>query len=635
MHQSPSYIALLIVLLLAFSVPLVLSWVKWLRLPVIVGEIIAGIIVGRSGLGLIGEQDPMLSLLAELGFVFLMFLAGMEIDFSNLRKSGVKRLPQGKRTWGPLGLGTIHFACTLLLSALIGIIFHRLGLTKNPWMMALILSTTSLGVVMPVLKEGRLIGGRLGQTILIAALIADFATMTLITVLVALVSTGLTFKILLIGVLFLAFFLLQHFGTLFINKVPGVRAAIGELSHASTQLKVRAAFTLMLIFVALSEALGAEMILGAFLAGAVVSLLRTADDAELGRKLEAIGFGFFIPIFFITVGLNFNLSALSASPKALLLAPLLLAAAILVKLAPALVFRLSFSWRESLAAGTLLSARLSLIIAASAIGMRLGIIDEPVNAAIILVSIVTVTLAPLIFARLAPRRQEPAPPIIVASAGELGLLVAARLQAHGERTVIVSSHPEGVEHARQRGLDAVVGDIDKNDPVLAPLLEKARAVICTSTDMAFNYQVCKLARTVYGIEHVVVEVNDPQERSRFEQLGALTLNPALDRVAMLVLLSRNPALYQLLTRTDDDKEVVEVVVRDPAIAGRPLRGLQLPGDLLILAVRRKGELLVPHGNTHLESRDQLTVVGSIEAIDAARRMFDMQIEGSLFKSAVK
>ncbi len=623
-----SFASLLTVVGLAFIVPLVLARFKALNLPVVVGEILAGIVVGRSGLGWVQAHDPVLELLAELGFVFLMFLSGMEIDFSSLGLTRAAGTRPARKGWGPVPLGALSFGLTLVLSTLIGLGFAAGGFVRNPWMMALILSTTSLGVVMPILKERGLIGGRLGQTLMIAAMIADFATMLLITVLVAVLSSGFTLDILLIGLLFVAFFVMYKLGTRFFNRLPGVRRVFEELSQASTQIKVRAAFALMLIFVALSEALGTELILGAFLAGAVLSLLRTPDDAGLGHKLEAIGFGFFIPIFFIMVGVGLNLTALADSPQAIWLVPLLLGAAIVVKLVPALVFRLSFSWRETMAAGVLLSARLSLIIAASAIGLRLEVISESVNAAIILVAILTVTLAPLIFGRLIPHRKSGVAPIVIAGTGEFGLSVAERLKAHGEPVVVISADADGLQRARKRHLEAVEAHMDQPDPAAAPYLEAARAVICTDSENDFNFLVCQVARETYGIDHVVVQVNDPQERLRFEQLGVFTMNPALDRVALFALVGRNPVLYQLITRTDDDKEFAEVVVNEGHFAGQALRQLELPGDLLVLAVHRGGELVVPHGNTQLQRGDRLTVVGSLDAIDAVRRLLVEDASGA-------
>ncbi len=219
--------------------------------------------------------------------------------------------------------------------------------------------------------------------------------MFLITVMVAVLSQGLTFNILLIGLLFVAFFVILRFGRLF-NRLPGPRRVFQELSHATAQIKIRAAFTIMLLFVVLSQLLGTEVILGAFLAGACIALLMTPDDLHVSHELDSIGYGFLIPIFFIKVGIDFNLEALVETPAAMLLVPILLLAAIAVKVLPGLVYRLAFSWREALSAGILLSARLSLIIAAAEIGVRLGIITQGTNAAILLVAILTVTLSPVL-----------------------------------------------------------------------------------------------------------------------------------------------------------------------------------------------------------------------------------------------
>jgi CPA2 family monovalent cation:H+ antiporter-2 len=619
MRQSFFFTPHLMVVGLAFLVPLALSRFKRFRLPIVVGEIVAGIAVGRSGLRLVTHEDALLHLLSELGFVFLMFLSGMEVDFSRLAPSVPK--PSGKSgrpRWGALSISSLSFAVTLVLSSVVGFALLRLEMARSPWMMALILSTTSLGVVVPVLKERGLTGGRYGQTLLVAALIADVATMLLITIVVGIHSHRTAARILLVGVLFAAVFLMYRLGLL-VNRVKAVRRTLQELSHATAQIKVRAAFALMLIFVALSEILGAEVILGAFMAGAIIALLKIPEDEPLVNQLEGIGFGFFIPLFFIMVGVDFNLPALFATAKALWLLPVLLGAAVVVKVGPALVFRLAFGWRETLAAGVLLSARLSLIIAAAAIGTRLGLIADSANAAIILVAIVTVTVAPPVFVHLASGLDTgKIRPIVVVGAGELGLQVAKELSGHMEKVVVVDRDPEPVERARQHGFEAIVSETDRYDPRLAPHLEKARALVCTVADTEESYRICRFVRTHYGIGHVVAQVTRTNELPRFAQLGVTTMNPALDRAALLVMLARNPAVFALLSRTDDDKEVYEFVVRREELVGKPVRDLKLPGDALILALRRNGELLVPHGNTRLEPGDELTLVGSLDAVQRTR-----------------
>jgi Kef-type K+ transport system membrane component KefB len=572
-------------------------------------------------MGMVRPDDPLLIMLADFGIVFLMFLSGMEIDFQSLR-SYVPSAERGDHSrFGVLPLALLHFILTLILAGIAAYALVRFALVTNIWVGALILSTTSLGVVVPVLKEADLITQRLGQCILVTAVIADFVTMLLITVTVAIISHGLTAQILLIALLFVAFFLMYGFGTIF-NKVSALRRAVEELSHATAQIKVRAAFTIMVAFVALSETLGSEIILGAFLAGAIIGLLRTADDAELAHQLEAIGYGFFIPIFFVKVGVEFNLPVLLASPGALLLVPFMLLSAILVKMIPALTFIGAFSVRQALAAGILLSARLSLIIAAAAIGKRLGVIGESVNAAIILVAVITVTTAPLVFMRLLPEvRRSRRRDIIVVGAENLGMEVAKRLKAHLEPLTIVDMDPERIARATDSGFDAQRCSVEHEDPDMKTVCESARVLVCTYDDPELAYRVCDLARYVYNVPHVVAHVTDPSACGRFDALGVTTMNAALDRPALLALLTRTPALYTLLSRTDDNKEVCEVTVTNSQDVDKPLRQLELPGGLLALAIRRDGELLVPHGNTRLCRNDRLTLIGSIEDIELAKQRF--------------
>jgi len=622
MENTPSpFSALLIVIFLAFLVPIVLTRFRRLRLPIVVGEILAGILIGRSGFGLVSPDEPILAFMADFGFVFLMFLSGLEIDFSSLGIAAGNGLPQQTERRGPLPVALLSFALTLALAAGISFGLAEMGLARNPWLMGLILSTTSLGVVVPVLKERGLIGGRFGQTVLFAALIADFATMFLITVMVTLLSQELTFNILLVGLLFVAFFIVLRFGRLF-NRLPGARRLFSELGHTTAQIKIRAAFTIMLVFVVLSELLGTEVILGAFLAGAAIALLMIPDDANVPRELETIGYGFLVPIFFIKVGIDFNINALLASPQAMLLVPLLIVAAILVKVLPALVFRLGFSWRETFAAGALLSARLSLIIAAASVGVQLGVISEATNAAILLVAILTVTLAPVAFTLIAPAATGPERTVaVVAGAGALGLQVAERLRAHNEKVVIVSEAVELVARARERGYEARIADLERADPRATDLLERASALVCTYESADRNYAIAQVARSTYGLKHIVAQVNTPADLDRFAALGVSTINAALDQAALLAMLARNPATYALLTRTDDNKEVYEVLVENPDCIGRTIRELRLPGDTLALAVRRDGELLVPHGNTRLEAGDHLTLVSSLEWVELGRLTF--------------
>ncbi|MDA1330088.1 MAG: cation:proton antiporter [Chloroflexi bacterium] len=231
MAENLDLFPLLIVAGLAFIVPLLLSRLP--AIPIVVGEIFAGILIGRSGFHLVEHDDITLVILAEIGFAFLMFLSGLEIDFTLLTKPGADFEGNGQ---SPLKQAVLNFLGTVLLAVPVGFLLVRFDLARDPWMMALILSTTSLGIVVPVLKEKGISSSKFGQTVLLSALLADFFTMLLITVYVSLYSSGLTIEILLIGVLFFAFLLAYRIGVTQIRR-PGVRRLIEGLEKATSQFR--------------------------------------------------------------------------------------------------------------------------------------------------------------------------------------------------------------------------------------------------------------------------------------------------------------------------------------------------------------------------------------------------------------
>jgi Kef-type K+ transport system membrane component KefB len=225
--------------------------------------------------------------------------------------------------------------------------------------------------------------------------------MLLISILATYLEGGINIEMMLVFFLFLACAILYRTGIV-AQQSTRINKLFEDLSHATAQIKLRASLAIFVGFIVLAEILNAEMILGAFVAGVVISLLTTSPDRKVEKDLEAFGFSFFIPVFFVLVGVGFDIRELTASNEALLLVPVLLVAALVVKFIPALLFRISFTWTETIAAGSLLSARLSLIIAASLIALDLGIVTPAVNSAIILVAIITVTLSPMLFSQLMP-----------------------------------------------------------------------------------------------------------------------------------------------------------------------------------------------------------------------------------------
>jgi len=387
---------------------ILLPRVQLLRIPLVVGEILIGIALGRSGFGLIPEDtDPWLDLLSSFGFAFLMFLSGMEIDLRSLRVGAAGSGASGKGGLRSLLIVTFSiFTLTLVTSLALSVGLVWMGYIESPWIMALIMSTTSVGLVMPLLKERGEAGTSFGQTLILGAVVADFVTMLLITVVVAFYEqAGLTLDVLVVGTLFLAFFGVLWVGRKLMSREDALVKRLAFTAPKTAELPVRVAMTLMLGFVVFSEVIGSEIILGAFLAGAAfASLSRKSVHGLVGMKLDAIGFGFFIPIFFIMVGANFDVQALLEDRTALWLVPLLVFFAFAVKIVPSLLLSKFYGRRNAIAAGVLLSSRLSLIIAASAIGLRIGVITPEVNTAIILVAIITCVASPAIYAKLRPAR---------------------------------------------------------------------------------------------------------------------------------------------------------------------------------------------------------------------------------------
>lgn len=627
-HEANTFINLLIVFGLAMLVPIVLSKQKKIQLPIVVGEIIAGIVIGKSGFNVISLNDPILEFLSHFGLIYLMFLSGIEIDFATLlsppSKTTIKGGQRSKKTLPAIHLGIISFLITILLSIVFAFFLTTIIPIESPWMMALIMSTTSLGVVVPVLKEAKVINSHYGQSILVASFIADFVTMLLITVLVTLLSKGLTLDILLVFVLFLTFFLFYRFG-MFVNRIPYLQKTLSDLGHATAQIKIRGAFALILIFIVTSEVLGTEVILGSFLAGVIIALIRKPNDVYVIEQLEAFGFGLFIPIFFINVGLNIDLFALFQSSSAIALVPILLGGAYLIKLLGVIPFFFQFTIKQSLGAGFLLSSRLSLIIAASAIGLRMGLINDATNTAIILVAILTVAISPAMFMRLVGKKKEQEkPPILIIGANELGIQTANQLQQHKDKVILADCEQDAVSKAINNHFTAVLINYDRNDPGFVKLLSESEIIICSISDPKLNFELCKLAKSEFNTERVLSYVQNTRDLPLYHQIGIETTNAALDHAVLMALIARNPAMYSLLTCTDDDKELEEVEILNRTLIGKRLGEIVLPGDVLILALRRSDDLIVPNGDTQLLPGDHLTIAGSINFFEDTKEMLRLQ-----------
>jgi Kef-type K+ transport system membrane component KefB len=609
-------VPLLLVTGLAVAVPLIAARFRRIRLPVVVLEILAGIIIGRSGFDIVGAV-PTLTFLAEFGFAFLMFLAGLEVDFSLILPKPEKQetADEGREPFyrNVTFLGVAVLVLTILLAGLASLGLVALDVTSSAPLMGLILSTTSMGIVVPVLKEREMLISEFGQALLLAALLADFVTLILIGVVVAFYEKGLSLDLLVILLLGVVFVALARLGKLL--ERWNIQQRIARLVSESTQIAVRLALALLVGWELLAESLGLEIILGAFLAGALISLLSPEGDEILREKLDAMGYGFFIPIFFISVGMGFDLQALFASPTALALVPLLIVLAYFVKVVPSLLYRFRFSWRETFSAGALLSSRLSLIIAASAIALELELVTSATNSAIILLAIVTCTLSPFIFNRIAPEPEErERHGAILVGGGDLAGLLAKRLVRRGRTELALVGDCSGRVY---EALDSCVLTFEEtlNQETLAAAgAETAEALLAVDTDEEVNVHVARLARETFGIPNVIAIASSLKHYRTLRALGARWVQPSMALLLSLEGALEFPAAFDLLTRMRGVR-VREAELRNPALAGQTLQELHLPGGALVMGVRRAGEVLVPKGDTRLQMGDVLMLVASDEEFD--------------------
>lgn len=389
--EEISFSGLVVVAAVAMGAPFLLGLAPRLRLPSVVLEIVAGIVVGPAVLGWV-ETDTVIRVFALFGLAYLLFLAGLEIDFDRLRGRALR-------------LAGIGFVVSFLIAVAVGFGLEASGQVENGLIVAIILSATSLGVVVPLLKDAGEVGSPFGQLTIAAASIADFATVIILTLFFSREATGTGAQLLLLAG-FVVAAAVAVVGLLGLERSMRLSSLLVRLQDTTAQIRVRGAFLLLAGFVALAENLGLEVILGAFTAGAILSLvdrdtLRT--HPHFRTKLEGAGFGFFIPVFFVSVGLAFDLDALLASAETILRVPLFLAALLAVRGLPALVYRREIGPRRTVVAGLLQATSLPFIVAASMIGVELGVIGQATSAALIGAGLLSVLVFPLLAATILGR----------------------------------------------------------------------------------------------------------------------------------------------------------------------------------------------------------------------------------------
>ncbi|MBD3859746.1 monovalent cation:proton antiporter family protein [Bacillus sp. 28A-2] len=613
-HTSVS--SLVVVIIVAFFTPILLHRFK-LTIPVVVAEIIMGLIIGKSGFQLVVEHDAWLDTLSMLGFIFLMFLSGLEIDFSSFEsKKKARELPNGLKEPNTFKAATVIFLGVFCISFILSYAFVLAGFIQNAFLMTLIISTISLGVVVPTLKEEKLMQTNIGQIILLVAVIADLVTMILLAVFSSIYGDG-TGNMWLLLLLFAAGILLYLFGRVFKTK-----SIFQSMSKGTVQIGTRAIFTLIIVLVALSESLGAENILGAFLAGVLVSLL--SPNKELVQQLDSFGYGFLIPIFFVMVGVDLNIWALFKDPTIMIMIPLLFIALLLSKLIPILYLKKWYDMRKVIGSGFLLTSTLSLVIAAATIGERLGVIDHKMSGALILVAVLTSIITPVWFKALFKKEQEAKQKKRVTFIGANQLTLPVTLDLHQDEYDI------RILHVFQENKEALLADsifeveaIEQYDDETlrkAGIGQEDVLVVATGSETK-NKEIALFAKEE-GAKQVIASVNKAETELTLKEAGIDTFSNFLSSKTVLRALIEAPDAIRLLT--NEDTSLYQIQMNNHRYHNVMLREFPFTGDLVFVRIFRGVDSLVPHGDTTLRSGDRVLVSGSREYVAGLRAQLELQ-----------
>ena len=606
------FLSLVIVVLAAFLTPIIVNRLNINFFPVVVAEILIGIVIVNSFLNIV-ERDSILNILSTLGFIFLMFLSGLEIDFKAFKKD--KRARQGQNDDessipGHLNLALTVFAFIMIISILLAYVFKWLGLVDDVLLMVIIISTISLGVVVPTLKEMNIMRTTIGQFILLVAVLADLVTMILLTVYGAINGQGGS-TIWLIGILVVFTAISYILGVQFKRM-----SFLQKLMDGTTQIGIRAVFALIILLVALAEGVGAENILGAFLAGVVVSLLN--PDEEMVEKLDSFGYGFFIPIFFIMVGVDLNIPSLIKEPKLLIIIPILIVAFIISKLIPVMFIRRWFDMKTTIASAFLLTSTLSLVIAAAKISERLNAISAETSGILILSAVITCVFVPIIFKKLFPVPDEFNRKIEVSLIGKNQLTIPIAQNLTSQLYDVTLYYRKDLSDRRQLSDDITMIEIaDYEQDVLERLgLFDRDIVVCATNDDDINRKVAKLAKA-HQVERVICRLESTTDDTELVDSGIEIFSSYLSNKILLKGLIETPNMLNILSNVETS--LYEIQMLNYKYENIQLRNFPFGGDIIFVRIIRNNESIVPHGDTQLRYGDRLIVTGAKEYVDELKQ----------------
>lgn len=603
--MGTAFASLVAVVVAAFLTPILLHRLRLRFIPVVVGEIIAGLIIGKSGFHLVHQGGQWIHILSTLGFIYLLFLSGLEIDFSVFAgKKERPKLPNGRREPNGMVVALTIFVLILVISYLLSLLFVWSGLIHNVYLMTLVIATISLGIVVPTIKDMGIVKSSVGQMILLITVVGDLMTMVLLAVFVSLFSNkgGSTWVIL---VLFAAGVLLY-----FVGKYYRHQSFLETMSKGTIHIDTRAVFALIIVLVGFSKTLGVEIILGSFLAGALVSLL--SPDPVMVHKLDSFGYGFLIPIFFVMTGVKLDLWALFSNPSILILMPILFVAFFVAKFIPSLLIQRWYGWRTAFSIGFLVSAKLTLVIAAVRVGQDLHIISKHLGSAIILVSVISCIVGPILFKKLFPaiHSKKKKTRVVIVGANQITLPLSLELDKDEFQTMVFHTLQDGNSDT-DGGRSSSFEVKDLADYDVGTLIEQKAfdcdILIASAGNDTMNGEIARAAKA-HGIDRVIARIESTESSEKLRAQGIQVFSALFSEKTILKAMVESPSVVDILTTEENGLYQMEVGNHD--FAGMRLRAFPFLGDTIIVRIFRDDNSIVPHGDTELKMGDRLIVTGS-------------------------
>jgi Kef-type K+ transport system membrane component KefB len=355
-------------------------------LPTVVVEIALGILLGPHVLGW-ATAGPYVQFLANIGLGFLFFFAGVEIVEQHVARASIVR-------------GSIGWAISLAIAIGAGYLLHSLGLHAEGWLVGVAVSTTALGTLVPMLSDAGILPTHLGSAVLGSGVAGEFWPIVVISVfLTGVYGAGVEI------VLLLAFAALSFGAAMAALRArpPHVVSVLRDTLHTTGQAAVRLSILLLAGLVLIASRAGFDFVLGAFAAGLIVGLLLDSPEGHIVRmRLEGIGFGFLIPIYFVTTGLTFDLSSL-LTLNGIGLATLFLGLFLLTRGASAMLWLRELGGRRTSSLAFFSATALPLVVAIVTVGTDRGAVSASVGASLIGAGMISVLVYPLIASALIPQ----------------------------------------------------------------------------------------------------------------------------------------------------------------------------------------------------------------------------------------